>query len=314
MKHSILLSDKMHNEGIELLKKENDIIIALSKDDFEDKSYTSDAIIIVRNGKVSREIINRNHNLKVIAKHGVGLDNIDLIAAKEKNIPVVYTPDANSISVAEHFVNLCLMLSKKMREGDLSLRNGKWKKDPFDFTGIELYGKTIGILGLGRIGKHIAHICNKGFSMKVNYTDIYTQEQFEKEYSAKKMEIEELFSSSDIISVNLPLIQSTKGLINEKILKLMKPSAYIINVARGPIWCEKDVYKALVQGWISGAASDVFEKEPTEENNPLFKLKNFIGTPHMGAHTEESLKRTSLMVAEDVIAVLKGEEPMYIAN
>jgi D-3-phosphoglycerate dehydrogenase len=301
----------MHTAGTELLSSKYNIIYANSIEEFVLKSKFADAIILIRNGEAFRDTIETAKNLKVIAKHGVGLDKIDLKFAKEKNIPVVYTPDSNSIGVAEHFVTLCLMCAKKMHMSDMVLRKGEWKNDPFDFLGSEIYEKRLGILGFGRIGQQIARICYYGFNMKISYYDINIQENFENDYNAKKLSLEELARSSDFISINLPLTASTKGIINSNFLKMMKPSAYIINVARGPIWKESDIYLALKEGWIAGAATDVFESEPTSKDNPLFTLENFIATPHNAAHTEESMKKASIMLANDIISILEGKAPAY---
>ncbi len=209
MKYNVLLSDPIESSGIDLLKQKCNIVYADSPEDFTKKTKDANAIVIVRNGKVNRETIENSSGLKVITKHGVGIDMIDLTAAKEHNIQVTYTPDSNSISVAEHFITLSLMLAKKMHSGDLLIRNGKWKKDPFDFLGVELYGKNIGIMGLGRIGKHVARICKYGFNMNIQYYDILKQPEFEKEFNAIQVSAETLFSMSDFISINLPLTANT---------------------------------------------------------------------------------------------------------
>ena len=311
MKYSILLSDSMHSAGTDQLSQKYDLLYSSSKEDFIEKAKIADALILIRNGEAFRNTIETATRLKVIAKHGVGLDKIDLAAAKERNIPVVYTPDSNSIGVAEHFVTLCLMCAKKMHKGDLLLRKGKWKHDPFDFLGTELFGKTIGILGFGRIGRHVARICHEGFNMQVRYFDVTSQKSSEQEFDAVQLGLNELFSVSDFISINLPFTSETRGLVNAELLRKMKPSAYIINMARGPIWKETDVLQALKEKWIAGAASDVFESEPTREDNPLLGMENFIGTPHNAAHTEESMKRASLMLAQDISAVFEGRSPKY---
>jgi D-3-phosphoglycerate dehydrogenase len=214
--------------------------------------------------------------------------------------------------VAEHFFGLTLILSKILKKADIALREGRWAVR-YEYIGRELHGKTLGILGFGRIGRAVGRIGHKGFDMKVLYYDVLRYEEAEKELGAKKVSLEEVLSQSDFISINLPMLPETKGLLREREFGLMKPSAYIINLARGSIWNEKALYQVLKEGKIAGAGSDVYEIEPAIKGHPLFELENFIGTPHMAAHTDEALKRMSL-VAEDVIAVLDGIPPRYPVN
>jgi len=250
--------------------------------------------------------------LKVIGRHGVGVENIDLEAATEKGIWVVNTPDANDISVAEHFFGLALMLSKMLKKGDLALREGRWEAR-YQYIGRELHGKTLGILGFGRIGKSVGRIGSKGFDMKVLYHDAIRYEEAEKEIGAAKVSLDEVMSQSDFISINLPMLPETKGVVGGREFNLMKPTAYIINLARGPIWDEKALVKVLKEGRIAGAGADVFEVEPAIKDHPLFELDNFIGTPHSAAHTEEALKKMS-MVTVDILRVLEGKKPIYPVN
>ena len=310
----ILLYEEMHEVGKVLLREKGDVLFASS---FEEASLVKevggvDAIIIRANGKVSRKVIESAPKLKVIGRHGVGVENIDLDAATEKGIWVVNTPDANDISVAEHFFGLALMLSKMMKKGDIALREGRWEAR-YQYIGRELHGKTLGILGFGRIGRAVGRIGHKGFDMKILYYDALRYEETEKELNAVKIGMDEVLSQSDFVSINLPMLPETKGVLRAREFGLMKPSACIINLARGPIWDEKALYSALKEGKISGAASDVYEVEPASKDHPLLELENFIGTPHMAAHTEEALKRMSL-VAEDVIRVLEGRAPLHPVN
>ncbi len=310
----ILLYEEMHEVGKALLREKGEVLFASS---FEEASLVKevediDAIIIRANGKVSRKVIESAPKLKVIGRHGVGVENIDIDAATEKGIWVVNTPDANTISVAEHFFGLALMLSKMMKKGDIALREGRWEAR-YQYIGRELHGKTLGILGFGRIGRTVGRIGHKGFDMKILYYDALRYEEAEKELNAVKIGMDEVLSQSDFVSINLPMLPETKGVLRARELGLMKPSACIINLARGPIWDEKALYSALKEGKISGAASDVYEVEPASKDHPLLELENFIGTPHMAAHTEEALKRMSL-VAEDVIRVLEGRAPLHPVN
>ncbi len=310
----ILLYEDMHEVGKAILADKTEIFFAssLEESNLMKEVEEVDGIIIRANGKVSRKLMDSAPKLKVIGRHGVGVENIDLEAANEKGIWVVNTPDANDISVAEHFFGLALILSKMLKKADIALREGRWEVR-YKYIGNELHGKTLGILGFGRIGRAVGRIGHGGFDMKILYYDAIRYEEVEKEIKATKVSLENVLSQSDYISINLPMLPETKGLLKEREFEWMKPSAYIINLARGSIWDEKDLYTALKEGKIAGAASDVYEVEPTMKENPLLKLENFVGTPHMAAHTEEALKRMSL-VAEDVIRVLEGMVPVHPVN
>jgi D-3-phosphoglycerate dehydrogenase len=310
----ILLYEDMHEAGKNLLRERGEILFAKSLDEacLMEEVKECDGIIIRANGKVSRRVIESAPRLKVIGRHGVGVENIDLDTATKKGIWVVNTPDANDISVAEHFFGLALNLSKILKKADIALREGRWEAR-YEYIGRELHGKTLGVLGFGRIGRAVGRIGHQGFDMKVLYYDALRYEETEKEIGAKKVSLEEVLSQSDFISINLPMLPSTEGLLEEREFGLMKPSAYIINLARGPIWDEKALCAALKERRIAGAGTDVFETEPTPKDNPLFRLENFIATPHMAAHTEEALRRMSL-VAEDVLCVLEGKVPVYPVN
>jgi D-3-phosphoglycerate dehydrogenase len=224
----------------------------------------------------------------------------------------VNTPDANDNSVAEHFFGLALMLSKMLKKGDIAMHEGRWQAR-YEYIGRELNGKTLGILGFGRIGKTIGRIGRKGFGMKILYYDAIRYEEVEKEISAVKLSLDHVLSQSDFVSINLPMLPETKALIGAREISLMKRTAYLLNLARGPIWDEKAVEAALKEAKIAGAASDVFEVEPAAQEHPLLKLENFIATPHMAAHTQEALGRMS-RVAEDIIRVLEGKEPLHPVN
>jgi D-3-phosphoglycerate dehydrogenase len=303
--------ERMHAVGTNLLESCCDLIYAQSLEESSLLNQVADvdAIIIRANGAVTRKLIEAAKQLKVIGRHGVGIDAIDLEAAREKGVRVVFTPTANTESVAEHFVVLALILAKKVRLADIALRAGNWNAR-YELIGTELYGKTLGILGFGRIGQQTAKICHNGFQMKILYYDVTSYPQMENDIGATRVNPEAIFSGSDFISVNLPLIPATAHFINSKFLRIMKSTAFLINMARGPVWNESDIVEALKKGQIAGAGSDVFETEPVSPDNPLLKLDNFVGTPHMSAHTKEGMMRMS-MVAKDVLAVLRGQEPEF---
>jgi D-3-phosphoglycerate dehydrogenase len=307
----VLLYEPMHAEGTRLLGEKCDLVYAASfgNEHLVSMARDVDAIVIRANGAVSRSVIEAAPRLKVIGRHGVGVDAIDLDAARERGVKVVYTPTANTESVAEHFVGLALMLAKKLKQADLSIRNGNWKAR-HELIGTELRGKTLGVLGFGRIGRQTARICHFGFAMPVVYQDVVGYPREEAELGAVRADMEGVCRQADFVSINLPMVPDTLGRVDAGLIAHMKPSAFLINMARGSVWNEKDVVEALRSGRIAGAGADVFEAEPVSPDNPLFGMENFVGSPHMAAHTGEAMIRMSL-VARDVLAVLEGRQPEF---
>ncbi len=310
-----MLYEPMHEAGTSLLKQHGEVIMAPALDEATLTPVVRDvdAIVIRANGKVTRTVMEAAPKLRVIGRHGVGLETVDVPAATERGIWVVNTPAANSESVAEHFVGLALMLSKRMLEADQALRAGQWKVRN-EYIGRELFGKTLGVAGFGRIGRTTARICHHGFAMPVIYYDVLAADPgVEAETKATRVKLDELLRAADYVSLNLPLTPETRHIIGREQIRMMKPTAYLLNLGRGPLWDERAVLEALEQQWISGAATDVFEEEPTARANPLFRHRRFVCTPHMAAHTDEAMRRMSL-VAEDVVTVLEGKEPQWPAN
>ena len=314
-KFRFLLYEPMHEAGTSLLKQCGEVITAPAVDEATLLALVKDvdAIVIRANGKATRAIMEAAPRLKVIGRHGVGLETVDLLAATERGIWVVNTPEANTESVAEHFVALALILSKRVLESDQALRAGRWKVR-YEYLGRELAGRTLGVVGFGRIGRTTARICHRGFGMPVLYYDVVpAPPEVEEETGAARVSLEDLLRRADYVSLNLPLTPETRHCIGREQIRLMKPTACLLNLGRGPLWDEKAVLEALEGKWIAGVGTDVFEEEPTAADHPLFRFPNFVCTPHMAAHTEEAMRRMSL-VAEDVIAVLEGREPQWPAN
>ena len=314
-KHNVFLFEDMHEEGKAILREKADISFAerYDEDYLIGKVKEAEGIIIRANGKVTRRLMDHAPKLRVVGRHGVGVENIDIEAATEKGVWVVYTPDANTLSVTEHFFGLAIMLSKMIRKGERAFREERRWEARYQYIGNELHGKTLGILGFGRIGKAIGRTAYHGFDMKILYYDAFRFEEMEKEIGAVKLGLEELLGRSDFVSVNLPMLPETKGVLGAREFGLMKKTAYVLNLARGPIWDEKALYSALKEGRIAGAGTDVYEVEPPPKDLSLLELDNFIGTPHMAAHTEEALSRMS-RVAVDILRVLEGKEPVYPVN
>jgi glyoxylate reductase len=247
--------------------------------------------------------------LKIIANMAVGFDNIDIEAAKARNIMVTNTPGVLTEAVAEHAFALLLACAKHIVEADKFTREGKFKQwEPKGFLGPQLTGKTIGIVGLGRIGSVVAQVAKKGFGMRVVYYDVKPNPDFEKEFEAKFLSIEDLLKNSDFVSLHVPLLPQTHHLINEERLKMMKKEAILINTSRGPVVDEHALTKALKEGWIAGAGLDVYEFEP-ELAEGLVELPNVVLTPHTASATFEARGAMSKMAAENIIAALSFQTP-----
>jgi len=305
----VLLYEPIHPKALELLKQHADVRMAESLEEDRLLPNVADVagIIIRANGKVSRRIMEAAPGLKVVARHGTGVEAIDRKAAAELGIAVVNTPDANVESVAEQCVAMMINLSKRILEADRAFRRGDWGAR-YRLTGIEPAGKTLGVIGIGRIGYRVAEICHLGLNMPVIYYDVVANEKAETRLAAQRVELDELLRNADFITLHLPLVPNTKGIINAEALRKMKPTAYLINSSRGPVVDQDALIQALQEGWIAGAGLDVFDPEPLPTDSPLLKLENVVVTPHMAAHTDEALLRMA-MVVEDVIAVIEGRTP-----
>jgi D-3-phosphoglycerate dehydrogenase len=302
------ICDPIAQEGVEILKKEGFEVVDLTeipKDELVKHMDDLDAIIVRSATKVRKDIIDAAKNLKVIGRAGVGLDNIDVEYAKSKGIKVINTPGATSISVAELTIGLILAVMRKIAYGDREMRNGAWPKKKCN--GIEMYGKTLGIIGMGRIGKEVAKRA-RAFGMKVVYYDIHgVNEAMEKEFGVKYRDLDSLILEADIITIHVPLAPETKHLINAERIERMKNGAIIINAARGGIVDEEALYDALKSGKLYGAALDVYENEPLKESR-LFELDNIVMTPHIGAQTKEGQIRAGVEVAEKIADALRSDK------
>ncbi len=298
------ICDPIAEEGVALLKERGFDVIDLSsipKEELFKHVEDLDAIIVRSATKVRKEIIDSAKNLKVIGRAGVGLDNIDVEYAKSKGIKVINTPGATSISVAELTIGLILAVMRKIAFADREMRKGAWPKKKS--KGIEMYGKTMGIIGIGRIGREVAKRA-KAFGMKVVYYDVYRpDESIEKELGIEYRDLDSLLSEADVVSLHVPLTPDTKHLINRERIEKMKNGAILINAARGGTVDEEALYEALKSGKLYGAALDVYEHEPVKES-PLFELDNVVLTPHIGAQAKEGQIRAGVEVAERVADAL----------
>lgn len=302
----VLVASKIHENGLKLLK-DNGIEVTYVEEPPEEKLIElikgHHGLIVRSKPLVTKRVIEAADVLMVIARAGVGVDNIDVEAAKAKGIEVLNTPEATTTSVAELAVGLMLAVARKIAFSDRKMRSGEWPKKHAE--GYELNGKILGIIGAGRIGSTVARICKYGFNMQIVYYDRERNPRLEQELGAKYLPLEELLKVADVISIHVPLTPETKHMINEERLKLMKKTAILINTARGPVVDTNALVKALQEGWIAGAGLDVFEEEPLPLNHPLTKLENVVLTPHIGASTHEAQARAGIQVAEKVIEFFK---------
>jgi len=311
----VLLIEKIDEAGLKLLEGISEVKLAsgASEETLMEESRDMDAIVIRALGRITAKVMDKAPRLKVVGRHGVGVDNIDLEAATRRGILVVYTPEANAEAVADHTMGLIIALSKKIVQGNYALKfKGNWNFR-YEQRGIDVYGKTFGIIGLGRIGQRVAKRA-KGFDMKVLVYDPYINRDSASKVGVELVDLETLLRSSDFVTIHVPLTEETRKLLSEREFNLMKTGAFLVNTSRGGVVDERAMVKALSTGRVAGAGLDVFEKEPPDPENPLFKFDNVIVTPHMASHTVESLRKMAIEVAEGVVKVLKGETPTNIVN
>jgi len=244
--------------------------------------------------------------LKVIARYGVGFDNVDLAAAREKGIVVTNTPGANSVSVAELAIGLLLALARQIPEAVNAVHQGKWPR----YLGVSLEGKTVGILGLGAIGKQLARRLT-GFDCKILAFDPFADTAFAKDNHIELATMEEVIEKADFVSLHLPLLPETRGIVNDNFLNKMKKGSFLINTSRGEAVDEDALLKALQSGHLKGAGLDAFTLEPPDPKNPLLALPQVIATPHLGAQTDGATSNMGWLAMRDCLAVLKNEKPAF---
>ena len=303
----ILVSDPLAQEGVDILKKvkefQVDVKYKLPPEELKKIIKDYDALLVRSETKVTKDIIEAADNLKVIGRAGVGLDNVDLQAASKRGIIVMNTPGGNTMSTAEHAVSLMLSLSRNIPQADASIKKGEWERKKF--MGTEVYGKTLGIIGLGRIGTEVAKRAI-AFGMKVIAYDPFLSLDKAKELGIESGELKVIFEKADYITVHSPLTEETKHIIDKKAIEKMKHGVRIINCARGGIIDEAAVLEGIAAGKIAGAAFDVYEKEPPVKDNPLFKCDKVVLTPHLGASTEEAQINVAVEIADSARDALLG--------
>ena len=306
LNQSVLICDHVNPTLKEILEK-NGLKVTyepeITPEQIAEKIGNFQVVVVRGRTKLSRELIEKADKCKIIARVGVGLDNIDQEAAKEKNVRVINAVEGATTAVAELVIGFMISMAREIPRADREIRNGNWIKK--ELAGTELKGKYLGIIGLGNIGKRLGRLTRALNMNIIGYDVIPIDDEFSKEVGLMKADLDTLLSSADYVSLHVPLLDSTHHMINAEKLKLMKNTARIINTSRGGVIDEEALYNSLKEGNIAGAALDVFETEPAT-GNKLTTLPNFIATPHMGAQTKEAQLLAANIIAEKIIQVLRG--------
>jgi glyoxylate reductase len=318
MKKKIFLTRTLHDFALKELRKKYQIEIHSGKIPIPQTKLRSkikdiDGLICFPYDNISEEIIEEGKNLKVISTYSVGFDHIDTEYAKKKKIRVGFTPEVLTDATADMAFSLLLDIARRTTEGDKIIRDGKWREiyGAFDYVGVDLQGKTIGILGLGRIGSTLAKRA-KAFDMKIIYHNRkHVAKSKEKSLDAKYVSFEKLITESDFLSIHVPHTKETDRLFNMKIFKKMKKSSFLINTSRGKVVNEKDLAIALKKRIIAGAGLDVFEKEPIKKNHPLVKLSNIVLAPHIGSSTKETRIKMAEITVKNLNLGINEKKPIY---
>ena len=295
----VLISDKLSPRAVAVFEDrgvEVDIKVGLSKEELAAIIGDYDGLAVRSATKVTANVLENAKNLKVVGRAGIGVDNIDVPAATAKGICVMNTPFGNAITTAEHAIAMLFSLARQIPQADRSTRSGKWEKSKF--MGVELYGKTLGVIGCGNIGSIVADRAH-GLKMKVIAFDPFLSPERAIDLGVEKVELDDLFKRSDFITLHTPLTDATRGIINKDSIALMRDGVRIVNCARGGLVVEEDLKVAIESGKVAGAALDVFAEEPAG-NNPLFELDEIVATPHLGASTTEAQENVAVQVAEQM--------------
>jgi len=306
LNQSVLICDQVSSTLKEILEK-NGLKVTyepeITPEQIAEKIGTFEVVVVRSRTKMTRELVEKADKCQIIARVGVGLDNIDQDAAKEKNIRVINAVEGAITAVAELVIGLMLSMAREIPRADREIRNGNWIKK--ELMGTELKGKYLGIVGLGNIGKRLGRLARALNMNIIGYDVTEIDNEFSKEVGLMKADLDTLLSSADYVSFHVPLLDSTRHMINAEKLKMMKNTARIINTARGGVIDEEALYNSLKDGSLAGAALDVFEVEPATENK-LITLPNFIATPHSGAQTKEAQLLAANIIAEKIIQILRG--------
>jgi len=306
LNQSVLICDQVNPILKEILEK-NGLKVTyepeITTEQIAEKIGNFNVVVVRGRTKLVKELIEKADNCQIIARVGVGLDNIDEDAAKVKNIRVINAVEGAITAVAELVIGLMLSMAREIPRADREIRNGNWIKK--EMMGSELKGKYLGIIGLGNIGKRLGRLARALNMNIIGYDIVPINEEFSKEVGLMKADLDTLLASSDYVSLHVPLLDGTKHMINAEKLRLMKKTAHVVNTSRGGVIDEEALYNALKDGNLEGAALDVFEVEPAT-GNKLVNLPNFIATPHIGAQTKEAQSLAANVIAEKIIQILRG--------
>ena len=317
----VFVTRKLFDEAISLIEEYADVEVYESEEEpapydlILEKVRDIDGLLCLLTDKIDARIIEAGERLKVISNYAVGYDNIDVEAATKRGIYVTNTPGVLTETTADLTWAILMAIARRVVEADKYVRAGRWVHawGPKMMLGSDVHGKTLGIVGLGRIGSAVARRA-KGFNMRVIYYDVFRREELERELGLEYKPLEELLKEADYVTLHVPLTKETYHLIGERELGLMKTTAYLINTSRGAVIDQKALYKALKERRIAGAALDVFEKEPIDPDDPLLELDNVVLTPHIGSASVETRKKMAMIAAENLVSVLKGVEPPNLVN
>jgi len=306
LNQSVLICDQVNPILKEVLEK-NGLKVTyepeITPEQIAEKIGNFQVVVVRSRAKMTRELVEKADKCKIIARVGIGLDNIDQDASKEKNIRVINAVEGAITAVAELVIGLMISMAREIPRADREIRNGNWIKK--ELMGSELKGKYLGIVGLGNIGKRLGRLARALNMNIIGYDVVPIDDEFSKEVGLMKADLDTLLSSADYVSFHVPLLDSTRHMINAEKLKMMKNTARIINTSRGGVIDEEALYNSLKDGSLAGAALDVFEVEPATENK-LITLPNFIATPHTGAQTKEAQLLAANIIAEKIIQILRG--------
>jgi len=313
MKPLVLLTHAIHSDAMRHLAEEAVVHVATATDEASLCEQIAQASAVIVRTPLTPAVIRAGTKLKVVARHGVGLDYIPVATCTELGIPVVFTPNANTESVAEYAVGAMIALSHCFGPADRAVRGHAWARREC-MIGLDLSGRTLGILGMGRIGTRVAQICRAAFNMRVLGYDPFLNSDEIKVRGADPTALSEVLQQSEFLTLHMPLNDSTRHILNSDAFNQVRTGVFLINAARGGLVNTSALAAAMHAGRVRGAALDVLEDEPPREDNPLLEIDNIIFTPHSAALTEEALLRMGMDASEDILRVLRGEQPLNCAN
>jgi D-3-phosphoglycerate dehydrogenase len=311
--HVVLLTHSIDPEAVRLISSVAEVRILSQPDEAGLLREIAEADALLARMPITAQAVRAGKRLRVVARHGVGLDYIPVDVCTELGIPVTFTPDANTESVAEHVIGSMLSLAHRMAPADRAIRHGNWSWRDTNI-GFDLFGRTLGIIGFGRIGSRVAEVAGQAFRMQVLVHDPYLPANFSGTQGVTRASLDELLIKSDFVTIHAPLTPETRHLLNSARIGSMKRGSFLINAARGGLVDTAALAKALSTHHLAGAALDVLEDEPPKSDNPLLGLENVLITPHSAALTEEAMSRMGMTAAEDIVRVLRGETAINVAN